>query len=112
MGGVEIDLNKGAAAIVFVVFPTHADALADWRDAPRSGLTVIKTPSGLPSPALLGTGKTSSGYYALGAFVDRFVIAETAMHLRGKPGKSDLAALAAFTKGALQHLRSVEAKAG
>jgi hypothetical protein len=72
----------------------------------------MKTPAGFPSPALVATGKSSTGSIALASFVSGFVAVEAALQPKGSPGSRDVAAVAALAKGALAHLRTVERKAG
>jgi hypothetical protein len=121
IGEVSIGLAKtgtDGARILYIVFPTHADALADWKDGtshlPNTRLT---TPTNLPKPAVLFdapvTTKSSSGKtitvgttslaYVSGNLIIEVDTSSTTSKAHGDPGA--VPALAAF---AASHLASVE----
>ena len=64
IGGVQIDLEGGTAAVLYIIFPNRADAEAHWQTATLKGLTTAAGPAYLPDPSLVvntwASGKTES----------------------------------------------------
>jgi hypothetical protein len=113
VGEVEIDLNGGQSAIVYVVFPTKADALAAYNDGVRDlkttqGVVSFRSPApGLPKPSVTVDASASGlGLTQVTLASGNVEIAtETARH-GGKHG--DRAGSLALAKAALRHLAVVE----
>jgi hypothetical protein len=121
IGEVSIGLSKSGtegARILYIVFPTHADALADWKDGTSHlPTTRLTPPSNLPTPVVLFnapvTTKSSSGKtttvgttslaYVSGNLIIEVDTSSTTSKAHGDPGA--VSALAAF---AASHLASVE----
>jgi hypothetical protein len=116
VGEVEIDLNGGQSAIVYVVFPTKADALAAYNDGVRElkttqGVVAVRSPvPGLPKPSVsVDASAQGLGITQVTLVSGNIEIAtETARH-GGKHG--DRAGALALAKAALRHLASVERRA-
>ena len=53
IGGVQIDLEGGTAAVLYIIFPNRADAEAHWQTATLKGLTTAAGPAYLPEPSLV-----------------------------------------------------------
>ena len=117
VGEVEIDLNGGQSAIVYVVFPTKADALAAYADGLRElkttkGVTAVRSPvPGVPSPSVaVDASAQGLGITQVTLVSGNVEIAtETARH-GGKHG--DRAGTVALAKAALRHLASIARRAG
>ncbi len=117
VGEVEIDLNGGQSAIVYVVFPTQADATAAYDDGLRElkttkGVVSIRSPApGLAKPSVAvdasagGIGITQ--ITLVSGNVE--IAAETARH-GGNHG--DRAGTVALAKAALRHLALVARRVG
>ncbi len=117
VGEVEIDLNGGQSAIVYVVFPTKADALAAYDDGVRElkttkGVVSFRSPApGLPKPSVTVDASASGlGITQVTLVSGNVEIAtETARH-GGKHG--DRAGTVVLAKAALRHLVAVERRVG
>jgi hypothetical protein len=122
VGEVEIDLNGGDAAIIYLIFPTRADALKDWKDADPTHKKGVKTKlpaPGFPHPALIVNGsitgnnafgkKVTNGFSILG-FTAGNVITSAVTSSTTNTNSGDLPATISLGKFALRHLRAVEAK--
>jgi hypothetical protein len=116
VGEVEIDLNGGQSAIVYVVFPTKADALTAYDDGVRElkttkGVVAVRSPApGLPKPSVSVDASASGlGITQVTLVSGNVEIAtETARH-GGKHG--DRAGTVTLAKAALRHLAAVERRA-
>jgi hypothetical protein len=116
VGEVEIDLNGGQSAIVFVVFPTKADALAAYSDGVRElkktkGVVSVTSPApGVPKPSVrVDAAANGLGITQVTLVAGNVEIAtETALH-GGKHG--DRVGSLALAKAALRHLAAVERRA-
>lgn len=82
IGGVRVKLNGGRDWIEYVVFPTHGDALAEWRSAVTAGDGQMWSGTGsnlpsLPQPSRLylgiesTQGSSTSAIFASGAVLVR-----------------------------------------
>jgi hypothetical protein len=117
VGEVEIDLNGGQSAIVYVVFPTRADALAAYTDGFRElkttkGIVAVRSPApGLPKPSVSVDASASGlGITQVTLVSGNVEIAtETARH-GGNHG--DRAGTVALAKAALRHLAAIERRVG
>jgi hypothetical protein len=112
-GEVEIDLNGGQGAIVYVVFPTGADALAAYGDGLR-GLKTIKgvvsvrsSVPGLPRPSLLVDASANGLGVTQVTFVSGTVEIATETAVRGGT-HGDEAGTVRLAQAALRHLAAVE----
>jgi hypothetical protein len=112
VGEVEIDLNGGQSAIVYVVFPTRADALAAYSDGVHDlkttkGVVAVRSPvPGLAKPSVLADASASGIGITQVTLVSGSVeiATETAAH-GGKHG--DEAGTVRLAKAALRHLVTV-----
>jgi hypothetical protein len=117
VGEVEIDLNGGQSAIVYVVFPTRADALGAYNDGIRElkttkGVVSVRSPApGLSKPSLTVDASVSGLGITQVTLVSGNVeiAAETAVH-GGNHG--DRVGTVRLAKAALRHLAAVERRAG
>ena len=117
VGEVEIDLNGGQSAIVYVVFPTRADALGAYNDGLRelkktSGVVSVRSPvPGLAKPSVAVDASASGLGITQITLVSGNVeiAAETAMH-GGEHG--DRAGTVALAKAAIRHLALVGRRVG
>jgi hypothetical protein len=122
VGEVEIDIDSGDARIIYIVFPGHADALADWNDADighQHGVKSQLAAPGFPTPALIVnssiTGnnvlgkKVTNGVSSL-VFVTANVIVDAITTSTSNTDSGDVPATVELGKLALRHLRAVQAK--
>ncbi len=117
VGEVEIDLNGGQSAIVYVVFPTKTDALAAYSDGVRElkttkGIVSVRSPApGLQKPSVsVDASAQGLGITQVTLVSENVEIAtETARH-GGNHG--DRAGAVALAKAALRHLAAVERRVG
>ena len=116
VGEVEIDFGGGGTRIVYGVFPTRADAVADLADGVASlknvhGISKIaKSVPGLPKPSVLvdvlqnGLGVTQV------TFVKGNVVS-VAQSIKPKAKSGDEKVATSVAQLALRHLKSVEKNA-
>jgi hypothetical protein len=118
-GEVEIDIDGGDAAIEYDIFPSKADALADWKDADFSHEQNVTTlpVTGFPKPAEIinasetgdnAFGKKVTNGVSLLAFVVGYVIVEAATRSTTNTRSGDIPGAIALGKLAISHLESVE----
>jgi len=112
VGEVEIDFN-GGAGIVYVIFPTRADALANHGDGVRAlktqkGVTKVQSPvPGLPNPSVIlnaslnGLGVTQVSFVADSVEIN-------AQTLRPNAKSGDVKKTLSLARFAIQHLKTVE----
>src|SRR5579859_1594362 len=113
VGEMLINFDGGHSRIAYVVFPTHADALANYADGIqalkkiRSVRKVEKSVVGLPRPSVLVDATQSGiGVTQVSFVFDNVEMAAQSIRINAKSGNEKLArSLAAL---ALRHLRSVE----
>lgn len=118
VGGVEIDIDGGDAAIIYIVFPTRADAVADWKDVnlKQQAKSVITAPSRFPWPAVIAnssvTGnnvfgkKVTNGVTDL-AFTSRNVIVQALTRSVDNKDSGDIPATIRLGDFALKHLNAI-----
>ena len=120
IGEVAIGLTKtgtDGAWILYIVFPTHADALADWnqgtRALPKKRLT---PPSFVPKPAAMfnapvtarnAAGKTISVGTTTLAYVTGTIIVEVGTSSTSTTKQGDILGTIGLAQFATAHLRSV-----
>ncbi len=120
VGKVEIDIDSGDAGIIYLVFPSHADALADWNETDvghQHGVKSQLAAPGFPTPALIVnssfTGnnvfgkKVTNGVSTL-VFVTANVIVDAVTISTSNTDSGDVPATVELGKLALRHLRSVQ----
>jgi hypothetical protein len=116
VGEVEIDLDSDAV-IVYIVFPTRADALADWYGADLkkvksrlpAPLTLPK-PSGIFNTSITGNnafGKKVTNGVTLVGFVSQNVIVEATNLSTDTTESGDVPGAIALARFALRHLSAV-----
>ena len=124
IGEVAIGLSKtgtDGARILYIIFPTHADALADWNHGtsalPRPRLT---PPASAPRPAAMfdaaahpknSAGKTLSVGTTTLAYVTGTIIVEIDTSSLSTLKHGDTAAMPGLAAFAVAHLKSVETPA-
>jgi hypothetical protein len=113
VGEVEIDFAGGSKRIVYVVFPTHADAVGNHADGVRAlktihGISKIeKSVRGLPKPSVLVDARDGGlGVTQVTFVVDNVEIATQSIRRGAKTG--DEKAAKNVAQLALQHLRSIQ----
>jgi hypothetical protein len=118
VGEVEIDIDDGDAGIVYMVFPTRADAVADWKDANlrAHAKSTLNAPSSFPWPALIAnqsvTGKNAfgktvtNGVTAL-AFTSQNVIVEAVTTSVDNTESGDIPGAITLGRYALAHLQAL-----
>ncbi len=82
LGEVDVLASKNGsvgARVTYIVFPTHADALADWTDGLRhSPKTHLLPPSSVPQPAVMfnapATAKVAYGATVLGHLTGNLIV--------------------------------------
>lgn len=118
IGGVEIDLNDGDAAIIYLVFPTHADAVGDWKDAnlKKHAKTSVPAPAPFPWPALIAnmsiTGKNVFGKTVTNgatdlAFTSKNVIVQALTISTDNTDSGDITGSIKLGRSALKHLQAL-----
>jgi len=123
VGGVEIDLdaNGGDAGIVYLVFATRADAVADWKaaDLRKHSKSTLPAPAGMPWPALLAnrsvTGKSALGKTVTNgvtevAFTWKNVIGQALTTSYSNTDSGDIPGAIRLSKFTLSYLKSVSAR--
>lgn len=117
VGGVEIDLNGGDAALIYLVFATRADAVADWNDANlRShAKSTLVPPAGFPGPGLIANmsikGKNAFGKNVTNgvtdlAFVSKFVIVQAVTRSTDNTDSGDIPAAITLGRFGLARLNA------
>lgn len=116
VGEVEIDYAGGSKRIVYVVFPTHADAVGNHTDGVRQlktirGISKIeKTVPGLPKPSVLvDASEGRIGVTQVTFVAGNVEIAAQSIKPNARTGGEKAATSVAQL--ALRHLRSVEKRA-
>jgi hypothetical protein len=116
VGKVEIDIDGGAAAILYAVFAAPKDAAANWKSEKLTKTeTKVRVP-GVPTPALMLTGSrpgltpgsrgTLVGYTAI-TFVSEDVILEAFTTSRSSKSRGDARTTVALAELAYRHLTTV-----
>jgi hypothetical protein len=121
IGEVAIGLSKSGTAgatILYVVFPTHADALADWNEGTSKLPKKRQTPPGfVPKPSAMfsapmteknSTGKTISIGTTILAYVTGTLIVEVETSSTSTTKQGDLPGTTGLAEFAATHLSSVE----
>jgi len=112
VGGVQIDANNGNAAVIYIIFPTRADAKADWTHANLTGTRTQAAPGSFPKPsiivntsasALSGGKKITFGLTDIACLYGN-VIVQAATSSLASTQHGDLAGAVALERFALQHL--------
>jgi len=113
VGEAEIDYAGGSKRIVYVVFPTHADAVGNHADGVRQlkaihGISKIEKPvPGLPKPSVLvDASEGRLGVTQVTFVAGNVEIAAQSIKANAKDGDEKVAKSVAQL--ALRHLRSVE----
>ena len=119
VGEVDIVASKTGSAgarVTYIVFPTHADALADWTDGLRhSPKTSLLPPSSVPQPAAMfnvpATAKVTYGATVLAHLTGNLIVeVETTSTSNATHGdEKGAVALARFALAHLQALGSQRA---
>jgi hypothetical protein len=122
VGEVDININSGDAGIIYIVFASPKDALADWKDANvahQSGIKSRLPAPGFPTPSIIVNGsvagnnafgkKVTNGISDL-AFVAGSVIVNAVTSSTANTDSGDVPRTIALGKLALRHLREVEAR--
>jgi hypothetical protein len=114
VGEVEVDIDGGDdAAIFYVVFPTRADAVADWKDTDWSGVKTRRPAPQFPQPAVIlngpftvkdAAGKTVTYGYTGVASVPGGVIVSTVTRSTKSKVRGDVPGAIALERFALRHL--------
>lgn len=118
VGGVEIDFNSGDAAIIYLVFPTRADSVADWKDAnlKKQAKTTVPAPPTFPWPALIANssikgknvfGKTVTNGVTDFAFTSKNVIVQAITTSTDNKESGDITGSIALGRFALKHLQAL-----
>ena len=123
-GRVDVDVDRGGARIVYTVYRSTKDALADWKDANSARRADVKSrlaAPGFPVPAIVVNGsaagkdafgkKLTKGFSDLG-FVAGSVIVHAVTLSVVTTDSGDVPNTFALGKIALRHLREVEARVG
>jgi len=118
VGEVEINLDNSDAVIDYIVFPTRADAVADWKDANMRGhaKSTLTAPPDFPWPALMInqsiTGKNvfgkkvTNGVTFLG-FTSKNVIVSAATISTDNTESGDIPGTIRLGRYALKHLQAL-----
>lgn len=120
IGGVEIDLNDGDAVIIYMVFPTRADAVGDWKDAnlKKHAKTSVSAPADFPWPALIANmsvkGKNVFGQSVTNgvtdlAFTSKNVIVQALTLSTDNKDSGDVVGSIKLGHYALKHLQALRA---
>jgi hypothetical protein len=106
VGEVEIDFDRDKGSILYLVFPTRADARGDLNDglAAVKGVRSKRRVLSLPQPALLLSGAQGGVGFAEVVFVKGNVLVATIITRPRSPGGGRADALA-LAKLALRHLK-------
>jgi hypothetical protein len=118
VGGVEIDLNDGDDALVYIIFATRADAVADWKaaDLRHKGKSVVAAPAAFPWPALIENssitgknllGKTVTNGVTDLAFTAKNVIVQAVTRSTDNPNSGDIPATIKLGQFGLRHLQTI-----
>jgi hypothetical protein len=112
VGEVEVDLNNGNARIVYVVFPTRADALGNFTDGVKGlkgvkGIKVQRPVAGFPEPSLI----INSAENHLAVTQVSFVAANVGINAqttRSNAKSGDREATLNLARFALRHINAVK----
>jgi hypothetical protein len=113
VGEVEIDLNSGRARIVYVIFPTRADAVGKYTAGLRGlrttqGVTKVHSPApGFRQPSVIITGSANGVGVTQVSFLAKSVEIN-AQTLRPNAESGDVKKTLTLAHFALQHLKTVE----
>ena len=118
VGGVAIDLNYGNAEILYFVFPTRADAVADWRDAnlKKQAKTTVSAPADFPWPALIANmsvktwsnvGTTATNGETEAAMTSKNVIVQAFTLSTHNTDSGDVVGSIRLARYALKHLQAL-----
>jgi hypothetical protein len=114
LGEVDVLATKAGTAgarVLYIVFPTHADALADWNDGLRhSPKTRLLPPTSVPQPAVMfnlpATATMKYGATIVGHLTGNLIIevetSSTASIIHG-----DVSGASALAKFGLAHLQTL-----
>ena len=116
VGEVEVDIDSDAG-ILYIVFPTRKDALADWYGADlKKAKTRLPAPASFPKPSIIAnssiTGnnafgkKVTNGVTVLG-YVSQNVIVEATTISTDNTESGDIPGAIALGRYALRHLSAV-----
>jgi len=120
VGEVQVEVNDGAAGLFFAVFPSHADALADFEHPAPVGNKItarLVPPSWLPKPNEVenGTitgknaaGKTVSNGITAASFVDGEVAVGALTTSTSSSTKGDSAGTLALARFAIAYLKELD----
>jgi hypothetical protein len=120
VGEVDVIIDDGDAAIDFIVFPSRAAAVADWKDSKsdfhKNTDSQLTAPPDLPWPAIIGnsslTGKDAYGKVITNgitslSFTPKNVIVQTFTISSDHVGRGDVPATIRLARYALRHLRAI-----
>lgn len=116
LGGAEITADGGNEAIIYIVFETKADAVADFQHANLAGKRTSKAPSSIPKPAVVVStsvsGTANGKKVTLGitdiAFVQGNVLVQAATTSTSSKTHGDVAGAIALAHFASTHLTSIQ----
>ena len=120
VGEVDVTIDGGHAFIDFIVFPSRAAAIADWKDSKddfhKNTDTQQPAPPDLPWPAIIGnssiTGKSATGKAVTNgvttlSFTPKNVIVQTFTLATDHTGSGDIPGTIKLARYALRHLHAV-----
>jgi len=112
VGAVEVNLNSGHARIVYVIFPTRADALGNQTDGVKGlkavkGIKVQLSAPGFPKPSLIINGSENGMGVTQVSFVAGNV-GVNAQTTRPNSNSGDIHGTLGLARFALRHLRAFQ----
>jgi hypothetical protein len=117
VGGVQIKLQGGNAAVTYLVFASKAGAKADWASAKLKGISTGAGPASLPQPSLVistsASGRSGGRKITVGltdvAYVFGNVIVQAVTSSTATTKHGDVAGAVALARFAFGHLVDVSA---
>lgn len=120
VGEVDIDIDSGNALIIYIVFPSRANAVAEWNDArsdvKKHSKSILPAPPTFPWPALIANGSVTgknafdksvtNGVTDL-AFTSKNVIVQAMTLSTSNTESGDIPGAIRLGKAALKHLNKL-----